>query len=152
MLNEQFIIPMTGSLLHLEQVPDKHFSDKSLGEGFAIKLSGEVVVSPISGIVIAAFPSGHAFIIRREEDGLEVLVHIGLDSVRHEGAFRPQVQKYARVKQGDVLTYVDKSKFTDNENALISPIVFSNPNIQISLHTENKEVKVGDENIIGVKL
>lgn len=151
MPNEKFTMPMSGKLLALGQVPDTTFSDKTLGDGFAVELEGEVVISPLTGVVIAAFPSGHAFIIRRE-DGLEVLIHIGLNSAGKAQAFRPQVQKYDQVEQGDVLVYVDKQQLADSENALISPIVFANPNIEITLHKEGQRVIVGETDSVSIQL
>ncbi|MDH3001254.1 NagE protein [Chelonobacter oris] len=148
---KQIIAPMSGELLPLEAVPDSTFSDKSLGDGFALKLSGDVVVSPFNGIVIAAFPTGHAFIIRRD-DGLEALIHIGLDSAKNTAAFKAKINKYAHVKQGDILTYVDKNQFSANENALISPVVFSNPNIKVTLNKMNQAVLVGDESAVSIEL
>lgn len=147
MSDKNFIMPMSGELLSLEQVPDSNFSQKLLGDGFAVRLSGEVVVSPFSGVVIAAFPTGHAFIIRRE-DGVEVLIHIGLNSSGKAEAFRMQIAKYDEVKQGDVLVYVDKNKLSDKQEDLISPIVFANPDIKISLHKLNQAVVVGDDSAV----
>ncbi|MGR3807269.1 PTS sugar transporter subunit IIA [Pasteurella testudinis] len=148
---KNFIVPMSGLLLPLEDVPDSTFSDKSLGEGFAIELSGDVVVSPFSGIVIAAFPSGHAFIIRRD-DGLEVLIHIGLNSMKNSAAFKANIDKYQRVKQGDILTYVDKSRFPVTQGALISPLVFANPNLKLTLNKAKQNVLVGDESAVSLEL
>lgn len=146
-----FAVPMTGKLIALEQVPDETFSQKTLGDGFAIALTGEVVVSPISGVVIAAFPTGHAFIIR-QDDGLEVLIHIGLNSAAKPNAFRMQIEKYQRIKQGDVLVYVDKAQLGETEADLISPVVFANTNIQLSLNKINQAVQVGDTEAVSVSL
>ncbi|TCP97819.1 PTS system glucose-specific IIA component [Cricetibacter osteomyelitidis] len=150
-MNLSFAVPMSGKLLALNQVPDENFASKVLGDGFAIQLDGEVVVSPFDGIVIAAFPTGHAFIIRRD-DGMEVLIHIGLNSAGKPKAFRMQVEKYAQVKQGDVLVYVDKNKLGDSPEELISPIVFANPDIKITLNNENQHIFVRDTESIQVKL
>lgn len=149
MSNKNFIIPMSGKLLNLADVPDETFSQKTLGDGFAIQLKGEVLVSPFSGIVIAAFPTGHAFIIR-DENGLEVLLHIGLNSAAKPEAFRMQIEKYQEVKQGDVLVYIDKQKLGANEADLVSPIVFANTNID--LLKVNQVVLVGDANAVNISL
>ncbi|OBW95965.1 NagE protein [Gallibacterium salpingitidis] len=147
-MTEKFIVPFSGELLSLEQVPDVHFSQKQLGEGFAIKLTGEQVISPFDGVVIAAFPTGHAFIIRRK-DGLEVLIHLGLNSANKPEAFQMKVEKYQKVKQGDVLVQVDKTLLAiRSDEDLISPIVFSNPNIKVQLHKQNQNVVLGDEQAI----
>lgn len=129
---KSFTSPISGELLTLEQIPDENFSDGGLGKGFGVKFSGESVVSPFDGVVLVALKAGHAFILRRE-DGLEVLIHIGLNSADKPEAFRAQVKKYQKVKQGEVLTYVDTSKLGSDEKDLVSPIVFSNPDVKIDL-------------------
>ncbi len=148
MSEKNFVIPMSGKLINLEQVPDENFSQKLLGDGFAIQLEGEVVVSPFSGVIIAALPTGHAYIIR-QENGIEALIHIGLDSADKPEAFRTQVNKYDEVKQGDVLVYVDKSKLSAAPEKLISPVVF-NPNVQIMLHKVGEQVQVGDDTAVSI--
>lgn len=144
-IDKSFASPMSGELINLENVPDENFSSKDLGEGFAVKISGETVVSPFNGTVIVALKAGHAFIIRRE-DGLEVLIHIGLNSADKPNAFRPQVKKYQKVKQGEVLSYVDKTKLGTEDKDLISPVVFSNPNVQIDFLGKDK-LLVGEDEI-----
>ncbi|ABR73507.1 NagE protein [Actinobacillus succinogenes] len=150
-MSTDFIIPMSGKLVSLEQVPDETFCQKKLGDGFAVILQGEVVVSPISGVVIAAFPTGHAFIIRRE-DGLEVLIHIGLNSAAKSEAFRMQIEKYQEIERGDVLVYIDRQKLGDTEADLVSPIVFANPGIRINLLKSEQDVLVGDPDAVSVSL
>ncbi|MCI7352699.1 MAG: PTS glucose transporter subunit IIA [[Actinobacillus] rossii] len=151
MSNKNFVIPMSGQLVTLADVPDETFSQKTLGDGFAIKLDGEVLVSPISGVVIAAFPTGHAFIIR-DENGVEVLIHIGLNSASKSEAFRIQIKKYQEVKQGDVLVYIDKSKLGETDADLISPLVFANPDIKIELLKAGQRVLVGDTDAVNISL
>lgn len=150
-MSADFTIPMSGKLVSLERVPDEAFSQKKLGDGFAVILQGEVVVSPISGVVIAAFPTGHTFIIRRE-DGLEVLIHIGLNSATKPEAFRMRIEKYQEIEQGDVLVYVDRQKLGETEADLISPIVFANPEIKINLLKPDQNVLVGDSDAVSVSL
>ena len=151
MSNKNFVIPMSGQLVTLADVPDETFSQKTLGDGFAIKLDGEVLVSPISGVVIAAFPTGHAFIIR-DENGVEVLIHIGLNSASKSEAFRIQIKKYQEVKQGDVLVDIDKSKLGETDADLISPLVFANPDIKIELLKAGQRVLVGDTDAVNISL
>ena len=110
---EEFISPMKGKLLSMEQVPDPAFAQKIMGDGVAIELTGKEVVAPFSGTVAAAFPTGHAFGIRTG-DGMEILLHIGIDTVNLEGrGFEVAVRAGDTVKQGDLLVKVD----TDYEAA-----------------------------------
>ena len=143
--DKSFTSPMSGELVSLEQIPDENFSDGSLGVGFGVKITGEAVVSPFDGVVLVALKAGHAFIVKRE-DGLEALIHIGLNSADKPQAFRAQVKKYQKVKQGEVLTYVDTAALGSTDKDLISPVVFSNPNVKIDF-LGKKELSVGANEI-----
>ena len=95
---EEFVSPMTGILLPIEQCPDPVFAGKIMGDGFAIELTGAEVTAPVSGTIATAFPTGHAYGIN-PEDGKEILIHIGMDTVALNG------QGFdVKVKQGDTVT------------------------------------------------
>ena len=90
---EKFVSPMEGTLIRLEDVPDAVFSEKMMGDGFAVELTGGCITAPVSGVLESAFPTGHAFGIRTRE-GMEVLLHIGLDTVQLKGkGFEVQVRQ-----------------------------------------------------------
>lgn len=97
--------PVAGRVLPLEQVPDKVFSSGAMGQGLAVIPSEGKAYAPVSGTVVAVMP--HAFGIRRA-DGLEVLVHIGLDTVQLNGKhFSPAVTQGQQVAEGDLLNEFD---------------------------------------------
>ena len=97
--------PVAGQVLALEQVPDKVFSSGAMGQGLAVIPTEGKAYAPISGTVVAVMP--HAFGIRRA-DGLEVLVHIGLDTVELNGKhFSPAVAQGQQIAEGDLLTEFD---------------------------------------------
>ena len=97
-----------GRLLPMEQVPDPVFSQKMLGDGVAIDLTGDLVVAPADGVVSMLFPTGHAFGITME-NGIEILVHIGLDTVALNGkGFAPCTVVGTSVKKGDQIVRVDR--------------------------------------------
>ena len=79
-----FVSPMGGRLMPVTEVPDPAFSSKMLGDGFAVDLTDGQVAAPFDGEVTAAFPTGHAYGLKRA-DGLECLIHIGMDTVQLEG-------------------------------------------------------------------
>ena len=81
---EEFVSPMTGTLLPIEQCPDPVFAGKIMGDGFAIELTGAEVTAPVSGTIATAFPTGHAYGINTD-DGKEILIHIGMDTVALNG-------------------------------------------------------------------
>ena len=84
--------PLTGIMVPIEQVPDPVFAKKMVGEGFSIDPLSNELVAPIAGEVADVQPSGHAVTVRSAE-GLEVLMHIGLDTVNMQGeGFTPAVK------------------------------------------------------------
>lgn len=144
---ERFVSPMTGKVLKLEAVPDPAFAEKMLGDGFAIELAGEYVVAPCDGKIVTAFPTGHAFGIRTKE-GIEILIHIGLDTVTMKGdGFDVKVHEGDEVKQGDRLVKVDTEKIKKAGKSLISPIVFITP-IQFQVCKLNQTVKINEKHVL----
>lgn len=101
------IAPVAGEAMAMTSVNDKVFASGAMGAGVGIRPVAGQVVAPVSGTLIVAMKSGHAFGIKTDH-GVEVLVHIGLDTVRLEGRhFDSMVTKGQRVEQGDVLAHVD---------------------------------------------
>ena len=142
MKRENITLPISGTLVNLNQVSDKLFASGALGKGFAIKFDGKELRSPIDGIVIATFPTGHSYMVRRD-DGLEILIHVGLSSSKMKNAFKTQVEKYQAIKKGDLLTLVDPSYFKDEQ--AYCPVVFSMPDVEVILDKENEHLTCGTE-------
>lgn len=118
--------PIDGEIVELEKVPDEAFSQKILGDGFAVIPSGNNVYAPASGEVSVLFPTKHAVAITTEE-GLEILVHIGIDTVNLNGeGFTAHVEQGNKVKKGDLLVSFDTEFVEKNAKSLISPIVITN--------------------------
>ena len=108
----EFVSPATGKIIPVDQVEDETFASKILGDGFAVELTDGEVIAPFDGEVTAAFPTGHAYGLKRE-DGLECLIHIGLDTVELNGSgFDVKVKQGDQVKQGQVLVKIP-AKITD---------------------------------------
>src|SRR5437868_14007175 len=80
----EVLAPLDGTVVDLEAVPDEVFAQKMAGDGVAIDPSGNVAVAPVSGELVKLFPGGHAFGISTRE-GIELIVHIGLDTVELKG-------------------------------------------------------------------
>ena len=130
--DQSFLCPMQGMVLPLSEVKDQVFSQGLMGQGFAVELTSGEIVAPFTGEVIMTFPTGHAYGLRRD-DGLEVLLHIGMDTVELNGTgFHGQVQTGDRVSQGQVLTQVDIDYVKKQGKSLVSPVVItSGENVQL---------------------
>src|SRR5229473_4675214 len=98
---EIFVLaPLDGTVVDLENVPDEVFAQKMAGDGVAIDPSGQVAVAPISGDLVKLFPGGHAFGISTS-GGVELIVHIGLDTVELKGeGFENIASEGQKVKAG----------------------------------------------------
>lgn len=96
-----------GEVIDITEVNDPVFSQKMMGEGYAVKPESEEVVSPVDGEIVSIFPTKHAIGIRTN-DGIEVLVHMGIETVQmKQPASRVVVNDGQKVKAGDTLAYMD---------------------------------------------
>ena len=117
--------PATGEVVVLESVNDEVFSQKMAGDGIAIIPSDGLFGAPIDGDVIKIFSTGHAFVIRGEK-GIEVMVHIGLDTVTlRGGGFSAVVSEGDRVKAGDIIVKADLKKISSLGKEIITPVIVS---------------------------
>ncbi|WP_417374796.1 MULTISPECIES: PTS sugar transporter subunit IIA [Bacillota] len=138
---------MDGKILPLEEIEDAAFSSKAMGDGFAIELSGDEVVAPVSGEIVMSFPTGHAYGIK-SDDGKEILIHIGMDTVELNGeGFDVKVKAGQRVKQGDVLVKVNKDILTSHGKSLVSPVVFTSGE-KVELHKKNETITKNEKGFI----
>lgn len=118
--------PMNGEIIELEKVPDEVFKSKMMGDGFAVVPTDGRVVSPVDGEIIKVFKTKHAVLIL-SDTGLELIVHIGLDTVELAGnGFTVHVENGQRVRVGDLLLEVDLNYIVKQGKSLVSPVVVSN--------------------------
>ncbi len=118
--------PLTGEIVQLEDVEDPAFSSKALGEGIAIKPSDGQIVSPVNGEIMTVFPTKHA-IGFKAENGAELLMHMGLNTVELEGqGFKIDVNEGDKVSIGDYLGTIDIELIADQGYSLVTPLVVTN--------------------------
>lgn len=118
--------PLAGEIIELTEVPDQVFAEKMMGDGFGIKPSDGLVLSPVKGTVNNTFPTKHALGLV-SEDGLEILIHVGLDTVNLKGqGFEMLVTEGDLVDVGTPLLKVDLPYIEANAKSSITPIVFTN--------------------------
>lgn len=141
--DEHFVSPAKGKIIALEEVPDKTFSQKLLGDGFAIDITDGKIIAPISGKLETVFPSGHAFGIKGANG--EVLLHIGIDTVSLNGeGFDVKVKQGDFVKQGDVLVNVDLDKIHQLGKSTLTMVLFTEGN-KVKNNNLNKEVQINEQ-------
>lgn len=121
--------PLDGTVIPLREVADAAFADGSLGTGVAVRPRSGAVYAPFDATVVAAFPTGHAFGLRHA-DGTELLIHIGLDTVKLGGEhFTTRVTSGQQVSVGDLLVEFDADAIEAAGYDLTTPVVVTNPEL-----------------------
>ncbi|MBR0137478.1 MAG: PTS glucose transporter subunit IIA [Erysipelotrichaceae bacterium] len=144
--------PVDGQLITLESVNDGVFSEKMLGDGCAFSITDGMICAPITGTVTAVFPSKHAIGITADS-GLEVLVHVGLETVAMNGKpFLQYVMEGQKVKAGKPVLFADMKMIVENGSApLVIMVVTNSKSFEIIERSELKTVATG-EKVFAVRL
>ena len=144
---------VTGEYINIENIPDPVFAQKMMGEGFGINPTEGEVVSPIEGKVDNVFPTKHAIGLKAD-NGLEILVHIGLDTVQLDGqGFEILVSSGDTVQVGDPLLKFDLEYIRNNAKDVISPIIITNSDQTESIHVNDvKAVIKGETKVVDVTM
>lgn len=118
--------PVDGEIIKLEQVSDPVFSSKSMGDGFAVIPESNQVYSPVNGKVVSVFPTKHAIGLVNDED-LEILIHIGIDTVSLNGqGFNILVTEGETVSNDTQLAEVDFSYLAHEQKETTTMVIFTN--------------------------
>ena len=126
-----------GQVVNIEDVKDPVFSQKMMGDGFAVEPDNGNIVSPVAGKVASIFPTKHALGLETD-NGLEVLVHIGLDTVSLEGKpFEVKVTEGQTVAAGDLLVEADLATIREAGRETTTVVVFTNPDAIKSVKVEH---------------
>ncbi|WP_028392494.1 beta-glucoside-specific PTS transporter subunit IIABC [Bacillus cihuensis] len=136
---EEIYSPVKGEIKPLSKVNDPTFSREIMGKGLAIYPEEGIVVSPVSGTVTTIFKTKHALGIT-SENGAEILIHVGLDTVKLEGKhFTAHVREGDFVQVGDILVTFDMNAIKSEGYDLITPVIITNTDLYRSI----KEMKEG---------
>lgn len=147
-----FVAPIDGKILPITEVPDEVFSQKMMGDGFAIEPANGEVVSPVNGVITTVFPTKHAIGITAD-NGSEILIHFGIDTVNLKGeGLEALVEQGAKVKAGQPILKVNLNEVKGKVPSVITPIVFTNltEGQTVSVKSGN-QVKRGQKNIVTIK-
>lgn len=147
---ETIVSPMTGTIVALDQVPDNTFASGLLGKGVAILPDDGVVYSPVSGCVVSLFETLHAIGIK-SNDGAEILIHIGIDTVKLNGQyFTSHINVGDKISVGDLLISFDVEAISSAGFNLTTPILINNSDDFIDVFTLGKGTVLYGSDLLSV--
>lgn len=149
----KILSPADGILVDLKAVPDPVFSEKMAGEGIAIDVTGDTFVAPADGFLNFIFETNHAFGMQLD-NGIELLVHIGLDTVNLKGeGFERLIAPDSHIKAGTPVIRIDRERLLSYGCNLISPVLVTNPDSLKSLKVEasGEVLKMGMTTVMNCK-
>jgi PTS system N-acetylglucosamine-specific IIC component len=124
--DQDFVMPIEGEIIPITEVEDQVFSQKMMGDGFAIIPANGSVVSPVDGEIMNVFPTKHAIGIKSKQ-GLEILIHIGMDTVNLKGeGFTVLVEEGEKVIKGKEVLKFDLEFIKKSAPSTVTPVVFTN--------------------------
>ncbi|WP_110956401.1 beta-glucoside-specific PTS transporter subunit IIABC [Anaerosinus massiliensis] len=147
---ESIKAPVAGHIVPLEKVPDETFSSGVLGKGVAIDPSEGRIVAPADCTIVTLFPTGHALGLITEK-GTELLVHIGIDTVKLEGKyFTVKTKQGEHVKKGQTLIEFDVEKIKDAGYSVVTPILVTNHAQYLDIVPTEEKIIKEEEKLITV--
>ena len=137
--------PINGKVIELKEVPDEAFAQKMVGDGCAIEPDRGIICSPIDGQLMNIFPTNHA-IIFETIDGLEMIVHFGIDTVKLDGKGFQKLREPGPIKIGDEIVKYNLDDIKDGVPSTRSPIIINNMEKveKIEVLSLGKLVKIGE--------
>ena len=123
--------PLSGEIVNIEDVPDVVFSEKIVGDGIAIRPTGNKLVAPVDGVVGKIFETNHAFSMESKE-GVELFVHFG-------------------IKRGDTIIELDLALLEAKAKSVLTPVVISNMDEITNMEKKSGEVVAGDSVVLVLK-
>jgi PTS system beta-glucosides-specific IIC component len=124
--DQKLLSPLNGQVVNLSEVNDSTFSSEVMGKGIAVKPTNGKVVSPVNGVITSLFKTKHAIGITSDE-GAEILIHVGLDTVKLEGEhFEARIKQGDKVTVGQLLLEVDIDSITKAGYDTTTPVIITN--------------------------
>lgn len=143
--------PLSGEIVAIEDVPDVVFAEKIIGDGIAIKPSGDRIVAPCDGTIGKIFETNHAFSIQSDA-GLEMFVHFGIDTVELKGEGFTRIAKEGQqVKRGDTIIEFDLPLLEAKAKSTLTPVVISNMDEIKELQKQTGAVTQSEDIIFRIK-
>lgn len=118
-----FLSPCEGEIMNIEKFPDDVFSERALGDGFGVNLTGNKIVAPFDGEVTVMYPSGHAVCLAAD-CGVKLMIHVGVETYKLEGLNKAFVKVGDRVKKGDLLIKADVRKMKKKTGNTATAVIF----------------------------
>lgn len=145
----KLVAPVTGKSIPLSETPDPVFAQKMAGDGLAMEPTGDIVTAPADGELTLVFNTKHAFAMTLE-NGVELLVHIGIETVSLNGeGFEQLAEQGTKVKAGDPIIKIDRKFIKSKGLPLTTPVLITNPDILKSISpVENTETVAGETTIL----
>lgn len=135
---------MTGEIKAITEAPDSTFAQKLLGDGFVVFPSNGTVVAPFDGKITMIYKTKHAIALT-SNSGLEVLIHIGLDTVNlNGGGFELLVKEGDNVKMGQTILNVDLDFMKSKKIQMATPVIITNLNEKVITLKKTGNVKAGE--------
>jgi len=144
------VAPLSGEIIAIEDVPDVVFAEKIVGDGIAIRPTGNKMVAPCDGEIGKIFETNHAFSLE-SADGIELFVHFGIDTVELKGeGFTRVAQEGQKVKAGDTVIEFDLALLTEKAKSILTPVVISNMDEIKELQKMSGTVEVASDPVLKI--
>lgn len=145
---EELIAAIDGKLIPIDEVKDAVYSEKMVGDGFAIIATGDKIYACADAKVSMLFPSNHAIGLTLEND-VELLIHVGIDTVKEKGrGFTCLIERGQQVKKGDVLLELDVPYLMEKGYDLTTIIAFTNKHTYSHFKVEKEGIVHGGMDIV----
>lgn len=148
----EIVAPLSGKAVPLEQVPDEAFAQKFMGDGIAIEPSDGLLVAPFDGTIAHLIDTHHAVIVEHES-GLQMLLHIGINTVSLKGqGFEVKIANGDKVKAGQPLIQCDLEAVKAAGYSVVTPVVIANQEAVESFQLGEHELTRGQSLLMKVKM